>query len=307
MIHVEGLSKRYGNTLAVDNISFDINKGEVVGLLGPNGAGKSTTMKILTCFLSATAGKASVNGHDVFDEPLQVRRSIGYLPESNALYLDMEVRSLLEFVSEVRGIPSNKRKAAVDRVIDKCDLSRVTKKLIGHLSKGYRQRVGLAQAMVHDPMVLVLDEPTSGLDPNQIRDILGLINTLGKEKTVIHSTHILPEVEATSNRVLIINNGKIVAQGTPKELIASSSGTTVFVSISGSQVLEELKRTPFIKKAEAIGTVSDGFQRYAVHGQEEKNVAVDLYKLATEKSWLISELRAETARLEDVFAKLTRG
>jgi ABC-2 type transport system ATP-binding protein len=307
MIHVEGLTKRYGQSLAIDNISFHINKGEVVGLLGPNGAGKTTTMKILTCFISATAGRASINGHDTFDEPLLVKEQIGYLPESCPLYHDMDVTTYLNFSAEVRGIPSDKRKAAVDRVISDCDLGKVTYKLIGHLSKGYRQRVGLAQALIHDPAVLILDEPTSGLDPNQIRDILGLINNLGQEKTVIHSTHILSEVETTSDRVLIINNGHIVAQGTPKELMSRSSGTTVYVTLKGANAQSDLAGAAFVKKAEKIADAKEGFVRLAVQGADQRDVALDVFKMAVEKNWLVSELKAETASLEDVFAKLTRG
>lgn len=307
MIHVEGLTKRYGRSLAIDNISFHINKGEVVGLLGPNGAGKTTTMKILTCFISATAGRASIDGFDTFDEPLKVREQIGYLPESCPLYHDMDVESYLEFAAEVRGVSSAKRKGAVEKVVSDCDLSKVTGKLIGHLSKGYRQRVGLAQALIHDPKVLILDEPTSGLDPNQIRDILKLISELGQEKTVIHSTHILGEVEATSDRVLIINNGKIVAQGTPRELMARSSGTTVYVTVKGPGSQDALAGAGFARKVEKIGEAQDGFVRLAVQSQEQRDVSVDVYKLAAEKGWLLSELRTETASLEDVFAKLTRG
>jgi ABC-2 type transport system ATP-binding protein len=307
MIHVDGLTKRYDRSLAIDNISFHINKGEVVGLLGPNGAGKTTTMKILTCFISATAGKASIDGHDTFDEPLKVREQIGYLPESCPLYHDMDVETYLAFIAEVRGIAPDKRKAAVSRVISDCDLGKVTGKLIGHLSKGYRQRVGLAQALIHDPKVLILDEPTSGLDPNQIRDILALIKGLGKEKTVIHSTHILSEVEATSDRVLIINNGRIVAQGTPQELMSRSSGTTVYVTAKGSDVQGQLSAAPFIKKAERIGEAVDGFARLALQGKDQKDVSLEVFRMAVEKNWLVSELRAETASLEDVFAKLTRG
>lgn len=307
MIHVEGLTKRYGQSLAIDNVSFHINKGEVVGLLGPNGAGKTTTMKILTCFISATAGKASINGHDTFDEPLKVKEQIGYLPESCPLYHDMDVTSYLRFSAEVRGIPAAKRKAAVDRVISDCDLGKVTFKQIGHLSKGYRQRVGLAQALIHDPALLILDEPTSGLDPNQIRDILSLINNLGQEKTVIHSTHILSEVETTSDRVLIINNGRIVAQGTPKELMSRSSGTTVYVTLKGSDAQGQLSAASFVKKAEKLADAKDGFVRLAVQGADQRDVALDVYKMAVEKDWLVSELKAETASLEDVFAKLTRG
>src|SRR3954470_8802500 len=264
MIHVEGLTKRYGSALAIDNISFHINRGEVVGLLGPNGAGKTTTMKILTCFISATAGKASINGHDTFDQPLKVKEQVGYLPESCPLYHDMDVTTYLDFAAEARGVAADKRKRAVEKAISDCDLGKVTHKLIGHLSKGYRQRVGLAQALIHDPAVLILDEPTSGLDPNQIRDILSLISNLGKEKTVIHSTHILSEVEATSDRVLIINNGHIVAQGTPQELMARSSGTTVYLTVKGSDCQTQLSAAPFIRKAEKIGDAKDGFQRLAL-------------------------------------------
>ncbi len=307
MIEVNGLTKRYGRALAVDNISFSIRKGEVVGLLGPNGAGKTTTMKMLTCFISATSGQASIAGFDTFDNPLEVRKQIGYLPESCPLYLDMDVMSYLQFCAEVRGIPSQRRKAAVDRVIQSCDLGKVTNKLIGHLSKGYRQRVGLAQALVHDPAVLILDEPTSGLDPNQIRDILRLIGDLGKEKTVIHSTHILSEVEATSDRVLIINYGRIVAQGTPQELVARASGTTVFVAVKGDDAMESIAAAPFVKKTDLVETASDGFKRLAVIGQDNQDISLNLYQLAVEKNWLLRELRFETASLEDVFAKLTRG
>jgi ABC-2 type transport system ATP-binding protein len=307
MIEVKGLTKRYGRALAVDNISFSIQKGEVVGLLGPNGAGKTTTMKMLTCFISATSGQASIAGFDTFDHPLEVRKQIGYLPESCPLYLDMDVVAYLSFSAEVRGIPSSKRKAAVDRVVASCDLGKVTGKLIGHLSKGYRQRVGLAQALLHDPAVLILDEPTSGLDPNQIRDILKLIASLGKEKTVIHSTHILSEVEATSDRVLIINNGRIVAQGTPQELVARASGTTVFVSVQGAGAIDAIGAMPFVKKVEKVGETTDGFAKLAVIGKDNQDVSLDLFKLSVDKGWLLRELRFETASLEDVFAKLTRG
>jgi ABC-2 type transport system ATP-binding protein len=276
-------------------------------LLGPNGAGKTTTMKILTCFIAASSGKASIHGHDTFDNPLKVKEQIGYLPESCPLYHEMDVTAYLTFAAEIRGIAANKRKSAVDKVISDCDLGKVTRKLIGHLSKGYRQRVGLAQALIHDPAILILDEPTSGLDPNQIRDILSLINNLGQEKTVIHSTHILSEVESTSDRVLIINNGHIVAQGTPKELMTRSSGTTVYVTAKGNDVHSQLASASFVTKAEVIAQGQDGFIRLAIQGVDQKNVAVDVFKMAAEKSWLVSELKAETASLEDVFAKLTRG
>ena len=307
MIEVEGLTKRYDQTLAVDNISFHISRGEVVGLLGPNGAGKTTTMKILTCYLSATAGKASINGFDTFDQSLKVREQIGYLPESCPLYQDSDVTTYLNFCAEVRGIDASKRKRAVDRVVSDCDLDKVTRKVIGHLSKGYRQRVGMAQALLHDPAVLILDEPTSGLDPNQIRDILKLIHSLGREKTVIHSTHILSEIEATSDRVLIINNGRIVAEGTPQELMAQSAGATVYLTVRGEGCAPQIESASFVAQAEKIADAKDGFIRMAVRGTPGKDISVDLFRLAVENGWLISELRTESASLEEVFAQLTKG
>ncbi len=307
MIEVEGLTKLYGQNKAVNDVSFSIRKGEVVGLLGPNGAGKTTTMKILTCFISATSGRASIAGFDTFDEPLKVREQIGYLPESCPLYLDMDVTGYLGFCADVRGLKGNQRTAAINRVVDDCDLGAVTRKAIGHLSKGYRQRVGLAQALLHNPAVLILDEPTSGLDPNQIRDILKLIHELGREKTVIHSTHILSEVEATSDRVLIINKGRIVAEGSPKELMAGASGSTTTFGVQGTDLLAAVQAAAFVESAQSLGKGEGGFERLAVRGKDGRDVAVDLYKLAVEKGWPMNELKTETARLDDVFAKLTRG
>ena len=307
MIEVENLSKTYGKTIALDNVSFKINKGEVVGLLGPNGAGKTTTMKILTCFLSATAGKALIDGLDVFENPDEVRSRIGYLPESNPLYLDMIVREYLEFGANVRKIYGSKQKAAVERVVASCDLSKVVHRRIGHLSKGYRQRTGLAQALLHDPKILILDEPTSGLDPNQIRDILKLISELGQEKTVIHSTHILGEVETTSDRVLIINNGKIVAQGSPQELMQRSSGRILYLTVKGEKVSDTLKASHLVKSVDPIGTLLQDWQRFAIQSVENQDIAEAIFALAVEKKWSLRELNSEAASLEDVFAKLTRG
>lgn len=307
MIVVEGLTKRYGSHKAVDDVSFEVRQGEVVGLLGPNGAGKSTTMKILTCYLSATSGRASVNGFDTFDEPLKVRQQIGYLPESCPLYADMDVTGYLGFCAQVRGIPGRRRSAAVERVVSDCDLGAVRRKRIGHLSKGYRQRVGIAQALIHDPSVLILDEPTSGLDPNQIRDMLALITNLGQERTVIHSTHILHEVEATSSRVLIINHGRIVAQGAPGALISAASATTVHVTVRGEGAQGQIAVRPFAASVEKVGDAPDGFERLRVRGAGGADVSLDVYRLAVEKGWMLSELRAESARLEEVFANLTRG
>ncbi len=307
MIEVNNLSKRYGQFLALDDISFTIEKGEVVGLLGPNGAGKTTCMKIITCFMPATAGRVSLAGHDIFQSPLLIKQKIGYLPENCPLYLDMEVESFLKFCAEVRGIEPGSRKGAVERVISNCALGTVTKKVIGHLSKGYRQRVGLAQALIHNPDILILDEPTSGLDPNQIRDIIHLINDLGKEKTVIHSTHILSEVEETSNRVLIINQGRIVAKGSPAELMSQSSGTTVYAGLQGEGVEARLKEADFVKDVSKLNDGANGFERYAIHGKDDNAVSQDLFKFAVSNNWVMNELNTKTASLEDVFSRLTRG
>ena len=224
MIEVRELTKSYGTTVAVNKVSFDAHAGEVLGFLGPNGAGKTTTMRILTCYLSADAGSATVAGHDVFEESVEVRKQIGYLPESAPLYSDMGVIEYLNFMTQVRHIPKSQRKERTRAVIDICGLEGVIQKDIGELSKGYRQRVGLAQSLIHDPPILILDEPTSGLDPSQIIEIRNLIKNIGQEKLVLFSTHILPEVSATCSRILIINNGKIVANGTPEELSSQAEG-----------------------------------------------------------------------------------
>jgi len=220
MIEAKNLTKRYGDKVAVDDLSFTVEPGRVTGFLGPNGAGKSTTMKILTCFLSPTAGKAKVAGFDVFDQSLQVRQRIGYLPEDTPIYRDMTVLEYLKFVAELRGMDPSKSPARIREIGGRCGLGHVAGKLVGELSKGFRQRVGLAQAMVHDPDILVLDEPTSGLDPNQIVEIRSLIKEIGKERTVILSTHILPEVAMTCQKVLVINQGRLVDFDTLDGLIA---------------------------------------------------------------------------------------
>src|SRR5262244_1050096 len=220
LIHVEHLTKLYGAVRAVNDITFDVPKGEVLGFLGPNGAGKSTTMKVLTCYLAPTAGRAEVAGFDVFTQPLEVRRRIGYLPEDTPLYKDMLVLEYLDYVTELRRVPRAERRARIKRIGEITGIMSVLGKKIGELSRGFRQRVGLTQAMVHDPDLLILDEPTSGLDPNQIVEIRQLITDIGKEKTVILSTHILPEVKATCSRVVIIADGRIVADGRPDDLAA---------------------------------------------------------------------------------------
>lgn len=227
-IKIQNLSKIYGSQKAVDNISFEINKGEIVGFLGPNGAGKSTTMKILTGYIPATEGIAEVNGFDVKTNPMQVKQTIGYLPEHNPLYLDMYVREFLEFVGSMYGISGKNLKNRIDEVIELVGLNIEKHKKIGQLSKGYRQRVGIAQALIHDPEVLILDEPTTGLDPNQLVEIRNLIKQIGQNKTVVFSTHIMQEVEAICDRVVIINRGKIVADGNLNELRQGKAMEDVF-------------------------------------------------------------------------------
>ncbi|MCX6356554.1 MAG: ATP-binding cassette domain-containing protein, partial [Candidatus Aureabacteria bacterium] len=226
MIDVQHLSKRYANTLAVDNISFHVNKGEILGFLGPNGAGKTTTMRILTCFMPPTSGAASVAGFDIFTRSLDVRRHIGYLPENVPLYPDMRVSEFLDYRACLKGVPRKTRKKQLDEVMEKTLIGDVRHRIIGQLSKGYRQRVGLAEALIHDPKILILDEPTIGLDPNQVRQVRQLIKSLGGEYTILLSTHILPEVEMLCGRVIIIDRGRIAAMDTPERLTQRVRGET---------------------------------------------------------------------------------
>jgi ABC-2 type transport system ATP-binding protein len=219
VIEARNISKRYGDTLAVDDVSFSVQRGEIVGFLGPNGAGKSTTMKVLTCYLAPTEGTAEIDGHDIHDDPLAARAAIGYLPENTPLYTDMGVLDFLAYMARLQGVASDRVAARVDEVVRLCDVGPMAHKDIGELSKGYRQRVGLAQALLHDPPVLILDEPTSGLDPAQIVEIRALIRRIAEQKAILLSTHILPEAQNTCDRILIINRGKLVGEGTPGELL----------------------------------------------------------------------------------------
>jgi len=309
MITVERLRKRYGEVLAVDDISFEIKKGEIVGLLGPNGAGKTTTMRIITGFLPATSGEVRVNDADVFSEPLKVKQSIGYLPESAPLYTDMKVQEYLTYVGKMRGMSASQIKKRIKEV---CELTGLTPRMrqdIGHLSKGYRQRVGLAQALLHDPEVLILDEPTSGLDPNQIVEIRSLIKNIGKEKTVILSTHILPEAEATCDRVLIINRGKIVASGTSQELRSQHKDQAlVRVKIEGSgkgleNKLESIDGVVRVMKLDRA--VEKGFSLFEIETVAEKDLRKDITQAVVSGGFDLVEVSREGKTLEDVFAALT--
>ncbi len=305
MIRVQGLTKRYGPVVALEGVSFEIGRGEVVGFLGPNGAGKTTTMKILTGYLHPDRGGAEVAGHSVLREPLSVKRQIGYLPESTPLYAEMRVDHYLDFAGAVRGIPAAGRKGAIDRVVGACALEGVMKKQVGELSRGYRQRVGLAQALLHDPPILILDEPTSGLDPNQIVEIRGLIARLGREKTILLSTHILPEVRETCRRVLIIHRGRIVADGTPDSLAAGQRDeTTLFVTVRGAGAAGALSGIPGVRRVEPLGT-EDGRERLRLRVASDAPVEEAVFDAAVARGWKILEMRREIPTLEDVFRRLT--
>jgi ABC-2 type transport system ATP-binding protein len=310
MISVRNLTKRFGRTTAVDDISFDVSRGEVLGFLGPNGAGKTTTMRILTCYLAPTSGSATVAGFDVLDDPLEVRRRVGYLPENAPLYTDMDVLSYLGFIAEVRSIEPGHRPARIKKMVETCGLGSVVGRSIGELSKGFRQRVGLAQTLIHDPEILVLDEPTTGLDPSQIIEIRELIKEIGRERTVILSTHILPEVEATCSRVLIINEGAIVASGTPEELHSVAGGEDILhVAIKGPgpEVAEKLRALPEVTGIESAGEAKQGYVRYTVRSAGHGDIAEEIFRAAVANGWIINELRKETLSLEDIFLKLTVG
>ena len=307
MIEVRELTKSYGTTVAVDQVSFDAHAGEVLGFLGPNGAGKTTTMRILTCYLSADAGSATVAGYDVFEESFEVRKRIGYLPESAPLYADMGVIEYLNFMTQVRNLPKSQRRERIRAVIDICGLEDVIQKDIGELSKGYRQRVGLAQSLIHDPPILILDEPTSGLDPSQIIEIRNLIKNIGQEKLVLFSTHILPEVSATCSRVLIINNGKIVANGTPEELASQEKGEEiVHIAIRGSQeaIEAQFNELEFVSQWNRIDT-DNGIVGYQIHAAQGSDAAEALFHVVVKNGWSLTELRQESVDLEDVFLNLT--
>jgi ABC-2 type transport system ATP-binding protein len=292
-------------------VTFNVRKGEVLGFLGPNGAGKSTTMKILTCFLSPTAGTAKVAGFDVFDESLEVRRRIGYLPEDTPIYRDMTTLEYLQFAAELRGMDPQKSPARIKEIGGRCGLGDVAGKLVGELSKGFRQRLGLAQAMLHDPDILILDEPTSGLDPNQIVEIRALIKEIGKERTVILSTHILPEVQATCSRILIISGGKLVADGTPDSLRAREKGSRYRVVVESNGVSHDAIRARLgsiagVSRCEKLAT-EDGAHGFAIDGNAADDLRKTIFRAAVDNKWTLLELARESASLEDVFRNLTTG
>ena len=310
-IAVHNLTKLYGEQKAVDDISFDVKTGEILGFLGPNGAGKTTTMKIITCYMPPTSGDVQVDGLDNAEHSLEVRKKIGYLPEMNPLYLDMNVVDYLEYSAQLHGMKGNSTSHRLKEMVHTCGLEDVRHKDIGELSKGYRQRVGLAQAMIHDPEVLILDEPTSGLDPNQIVEIRNLIKQLGRAKTVILSTHILSEVQATCTRVLIINEGKIVADGTPEQLQQEFHGAeslTLELKTSLTDPVNDIS-----PKLQSVGSVTavellsakDSSSRFTLHVEKNADIREPLFRLAVAQGWVILEMHRKTTSLEEVFHKLT--
>ncbi len=307
MIEVKKLTKRYGMNKAVDNISFTVKDGEILGFLGPNGAGKTTTMNILTGYLSATAGLAKINGYEILDNPIEAKRQIGYLPEQPPLYLDMTVRAYLDFVYDVKKLDLP-RKQHIAEVCERAKISHVYDRLIKNLSKGYRQRVGMSQAMLGYPPVMILDEPTVGLDPNQIIEVRDLIKELGKKHTVILSSHILPEVQAICERVIVINKGKLVADDTPDNLSKSLSADHKLIArIEGPQpeVQKLIQRIPGLVKVKTLGEREPGVFEYNIDAEEGQDIRRELFKRMAERDWPILGLRSSELSLEDIFLKLT--
>ncbi len=305
MIQVKNLTKYYGPVLAVDNISFSIERGQIVGFLGPNGAGKTTTIRILTCFMPASGGSASIAGLDVFNDSLKVRQKIGYLPESVPLYMEMRVDEYLTFRGRLRGLDRSTLRNRMGYVVGACWLEDVLHRPIGQLSKGYRQRLGLADALLHDPEVLILDEPTVGLDPTQIRATRELIKELGKRHTILLSSHILPEVEAICHKTIIIASGKIVASGSPEELrerIREQSRLIVEIKAPKNEVENSLCDLAAVKEVEVLH--ADGYLKLAVKVSGKSDVREQIAQLALRKQWLIREMRLEVASLEDFFVRV---
>jgi len=299
MIRIENLVKTFGAKRAVDGVSFNVERGEVLGFLGPNGAGKSTTMRMITGFMPPSAGRVTVGGHDVAESPLETKRLIGYLPENAAAYPDMTVKSFLEFAAELRGLDRGKRKAAVNRVVELCFLGSVLRQTIDTLSKGYKHRTCLAQALIHDPDVLIMDEPTDGLDPNQKHEVRNLIRELGKKKAIVFSTHILEEVDAACTRAIIIDRGKIVANGTPEELRNMSElAGAVTLSAHGASA----------EKLGALGRVEDLGGAFRIYPRDKSNVSLlaqSVVDLVAAEGWKVEGMFSERGELDEVFRRIT--
>src|SRR5688572_5159285 len=318
MIQASGLSKRFGAARALDKVSFEVRRGEVVGFLGPNGAGKSTTMRILTCFISPTAGLAKVNGYDVFDDPLQVRNALGYLPQRAPLYTDMTVWEYLRFAAEIRGLDEAKFKTRLKKVVEVCGLAQSLGKDIGTLSHGYRQRVGLGQALIHDPPILILDEPTSDLDPNEKAELLKYIKEIGKDRTILLSTHNLAEVEEACGRAIIVSKGRVVADGALDDIRGKTGRVRYVVTIdekraeagnkppTASAVEEAFRRLPGVRSVKALPSDEKAFKVELV-GPQDSDLRAEIFRVVVAQGWTLLELRKDAQSLDAVFRDLTRG
>ncbi len=314
MISASGLTKTFGSVRALDNVSFEVKRGEVVGFLGPNGAGKSTTMRILTCFISPTSGSAQVSGHDIFDDPVGVRRALGYLPQRAPLYGDMSVREYLAFTAEIRGLSETTFHRRLGEVVEVCGLAQALGKQIAHLSHGYRQRVGLGQALIHDPPILILDEPTSDLDPNEKAEVLRYIKQIGQDRTILLSTHNLSEVEEACARVMIVSKGKLVADGPLAEIRAAGGGSVRYLITVG----EEGATRPSQELHGVFGGLSgvsqvrelsseDGGRRLELTASTAEDLRALLFRTAVKNNLVLLELRRDALSLDNVFRDLTRG
>tara|TARA_B100000700_G_scaffold299824_1_gene367290 strand:+ start:1808 stop:2758 length:951 start_codon:yes stop_codon:yes gene_type:complete len=307
MIRIENLSKNYGNVQAVDSISFSLNESEIVGFLGANGAGKSTTLKMMTGYLTPTSGNVYLGDKNIIDDCLHIQKMVGYLPELNPLYSEMKVHEYLKFHASIRGIEDDKFTESLKRVVADCGLQGVVHRTIGNCSKGYKQRIGLAAAMIHDPKILILDEPVTGLDPNQIVEIRSLIKKLGKEKLVLMSSHILQEIQATVDRIIIIDNGKIVADGTSDELIEDSQGLTLLhlqIENAEENDIQDMKASLPSINVKSITKDEQSFKAILEY-QSSNDPRKDIFNYAVEKSWILTEMSVTEKNLEDIFRNLT--
>ncbi len=306
MIEVESITKRYGSLVAIKDVSFSVEKGEIVGFLGPNGAGKTTTLKIITCYMPPTEGTVKVDGIDCLENSLEVRKRLGYLPESVPLYREMTVKRFLKFAAESKGVNGKKKEKEIDRVMDTCGLSEVKNRIIGHLSKGYRQRVGIAQALINDPPILIFDEPTIGLDPSQIIEIRQLIKDLGEEKTIILSSHILPEVSQVCQKVIIINRGKVIATETPANLTSQLQKTTRIIlrvksdSEPVDSIIEKLKGIPGVMNI----TREHQEDSLVIETDQTKDLRPVISRTVVENNWDLLEIKLHDFSLEDIFLEL---
>jgi ABC-2 type transport system ATP-binding protein len=308
MIEVKNLTKRYAGHSAVSNISFEVQRGEIVGLLGPNGAGKSTTMRILSCYMPATSGTVRIAGMDVFKESEEVRRRIGYLPENNPLYPEMRVREFLKFRARLKGLSWRACRSRIDMVLEQCGLTEVGKRIIGQLSRGYKQRVGLADALVHEPELIILDEPTVGLDPSQIRSVRQLIKNLGKNHTVLISTHILPEAEMTCNRMMIMYEGKILAADTPENLqrlMSSTSQILAEIAAPEKELRHCWSEMPEVDQFD-VSPSEGAYFRCALTPRDSIDLRPRIFQLVSERGWALRELTRNRHSLEDIYVQVTR-